>query len=275
MEHTDRVIFVSHPYAWRSQYPGRGEQVVYAGLTARQLVEMENAVAARWLEAVAHAGPRTAIVINGYSNDPAVRESQMGPLLEVVRRCMPGRSLITMHDANEAMGRHIVEHFRSTGRPIDDRTAWEAWGQSTEGCVPNWAGHIAAGAGVGRGIAMEYEMTFPDAAFAMTATFLKRKRIGDTDVCGYLSRAKDGELFAIYFAGVIHDFEAPRHVLLPAGTTAVHFTDKLGGPVELPHTAGCFRVPLGVAPVKPVYIRAGRAVTLEQFEGLLDAATVG
>lgn len=274
MQQVDHVIFVSHPYAWKSQYPNGGSNVVYGGFTGTQLVGMEGDVANRWLAAVSQADSHTAIVINGASSSHIAPDGPMAPLFQAVQQHMPGRSLVTIQNATESYGPHIVQQFQALGCTISPQATWEAWGQSTEGCAPNWAGHIAAGLGITQGIPLEYNLTFPDAAFAMTGTFLQRINLGGTDVYGYISQSQSGTPFAIYFPGVAHDTQAQRYVSLTASASAVSFTNKQGAAVTVSHSGNNYYVPLGVDPAVPVYVWANSGTSLSDFENVLAAGTV-
>ena len=128
--------------------------------------------------------------------------------------------------------------------------------------------------GLAKGFPMRYELTFPDAPFAMTGNFLERVALGDSDVSLYLSESKEGRPFAIFFPGVLRDGESTRYVELAVDRASVEFTNKRGEPATVPRQEDRFRVPLYVDGYgAPVYIW-GKDVQTPAFKAALAAARV-
>ena len=88
----------------------------------------------------------------------------------------------------------------------------------------------------------------------------------------YVSKSSAGELFAIYFPGVLRDGESDRHVALHIDPEHVRFTDKGGNPLDIPRESGRFRIPLHVDGYgKPVYVWA-KNLSLGEFRTQLAGA---
>lgn len=276
-----RLVFVSHPYAWECQFVGRPEALAkprWGGFTAAELVEMERRVSRRWPEEVCRLGPEDALVINGFNPSHAKMIKADGPLgtiWEAGRKHLGDRCLITAESPGEAYGRKILEQFRARGYAFDPRTlAGEGWGQSFEGCLPRWAGGIAAAIGMPRGIPMRYEMTFPDAPFAMTGRLVERLAIGQTDVYLYLLASKDGRPLGIFFPGVIHDAEPRRFARLSLGPGKVEFTTKRAEPYPIRPHGKSFAVPLNVdGRGDPIYIWS-KGLAADLFRSALASAEI-
>jgi len=274
-----RLVFLSHPYAWASQFhgnPAAAAKPRYGGFTGAQLVAMEQQVSRRWPEEIRRLGPDDALVVNGFPWGGATVLADDGPgapVLRAARERLGDRFLLTCSEPGEAYGRQIVEQFSARGYALNPASlASEGWGQSFEGCLPRWAGGMAAGIGIPRGIPMRYELTFPDAPFAMTGRFLRRIAIGGTDVSLYLFVAADGRPFGIFFPGIVRDTEPTRFALCSVAPGRVEFTTKRGEPVELLPQDGTTAVPLHVdGRGDPVYIWS-RGLGLEEFVASLAVA---
>lgn len=276
-----RLVFVSHPYAWESQFVGRPEALAkprWGGFTAAELIEMERRVSRRWPEEVCRLGLEDALVINGFNPHHAKvikADGPLGTIWEAGQKHLGDRCLITADSPGEAYGRKVVEQFRARGYVFDPRTlVGEGWGQSFEGCLPRWAGGIAAAIGMPRGIAMRYEMTFPDAPFAMTGRFVQRLTIGQTDVCLYLLASKEGRPLGIFFPGVIHDQEPRRFARLSLETGTVEFTTKRAEPYEIRPQGESFAVPLNVdGRGDPIYVWS-KGLAADLFRNALTTAEI-
>ena len=147
-------------------------------------------------------------------------------------------------------------------------------GNQQKVAFPNYAAHLAAGMGLTRGFPMRYELTFPDAPFAMTGSYLERIALTNSDVCLYLSESKAGRPFAIFFPGFLRDGAAPRCVKFSAKPASVSFTNKKDEPVTVQHVNGSFRVPLYVdGQGEPIYIW-GKDIAEPAFKRVLATARV-
>jgi hypothetical protein len=276
------LVFLSHPYAWEHQFCGNPEAAAkpcYAGYTGAEVVAMERRVSRLWPDEIRRLGPDEAMVINGpgWNNARlAGADGSLRPAWDAVQKHMQDRLLLTNSDPGESFGRKIVEQFRSRGYVFDPRTlVGEGWGQSFEGCVPRWAGGIAAAIGMPRGIPMRYDMTFPDAPFAMTGKFVQRLAIGRTDVNLYLFVAKDQRPFGIFFPAVIRDNEPPRFARFTADPNGVEFTTKRAEPFPLRSQGGTFAVPLNIdGRGDPVYIWS-KGLASREFKSALADARIG
>ena len=276
-----RLVFVSHPYAWESQFVGRPDALAkpcWGGFTAAELIEMERRVSRRWPEEVCRLGPEDALVINGFNPNHAKMIKADGPLgtiWEAGQKHLGDRCLITADSPGEAYGRKILEQFRARGYAFDPRTlVGEGWGQSFEGCLPRWAGGIAAAIRMPRGIPMRYAMTFPDAPFAMTGRFVERLAIGETDVYLYLLASKEGRALGIFFPGVIHDNEPRRFARLSLDLEQVEFSTKRAEPYQIRPQGKSFAVPLNVdGRGDPIYVWSNR-LAAHLFRNVLAAAEI-
>ncbi|NUQ66096.1 MAG: hypothetical protein HUU20_26845 [Pirellulales bacterium] len=276
-----RLVFVSHPYAWETQFIGQTEALAqprWGGFTGGELVEMERRVSRRWPEEVSQCGPETALVINGFSPDHAARIKADGPLgtiWEAGRKHLGDRCLITADSPGEAYGRKIVEQLRERGYAFDPGTlVGEGWGQSFEGCLPRWAGGVAAAIGMTGGIPMRYEMTFPDAPFAMTGRFVDRLRIGQTDVYLYLLASREGRPLGIFFPGVIRDSEPQRFAQLCLDPEKVEFTTKRAEPYAIQPQGKRLAVPLNIdGRGDPIYVWS-KGLAADAFQKALAAAEI-
>ena len=278
----ERLVFLSHPYAWELQFarhPESAETYRWANFSAADLVAMERRVSSRWPQEVGKLGSNDALLINYFGGRPADAELAKGPiapLLQAARERLGDRYLLLFGTpSRNAWGRQIQRQLREKGYTYDPATvATESWGQSTEGCVVNFAAHFAAGMGLPNGFPMRYELTFPDAPFAMTGKFLERVALGDSDVLLYLSESKEGRPFAIFFPGVLRDGESSRYVEFAVDPASVEFTNKKGEPVTVPREDTRFRVPLYVDGYgAPVYIW-GKGLETPAFKAALAAARV-
>jgi hypothetical protein len=278
----ERLVFLSHPYAWELQFardPGRAQTYRWADFSAADLVAMERKVSTRWPQEVRKLGPTDALIINYFGGRPPDAELEKGPiapLLQAAREHLGNRYLLLFgtQSKNEC-GREIRRQLLEKGYTYDPATvAAESWGQSTEGCVVNFAAHFAAGMGLAKGFPMRYDLTFPDAPFAMTGDFLERIALGDSDVSLYLSKSREGRMFAIFFPGVLRDGESNRYVEFAADPASVEFTNKKGEPATVPRVDGMFRLPLYVDGYgQPIYVWA-KDIEAAAFEATLAAARV-
>ena len=280
----ERLVFLSHPYAWEL-VSARDPEGVKKGkynwfdFNSADLVAMERKVSSRWPWEVGKLGSNDALIINYFGGRPPDAELKNGPiapLLRVARERLGDRYLLLFGTPSKnEWGRKIQRQLREKGYTYDPATvATESWGQSTEGCVVNFAAHFAAGMGLPKGFPMRYELTFPDAPFAMTANFLERVALGNSDVSLYLSESKEGRPFAIFFPGVLRDGESNRYVELALDPASVEFTNKKGEPVTVPREEGRFRVPLYVDGYgAPVYIW-GKGIEVPALKAALVAARV-
>ncbi len=277
-----RLVFLSHPYAWECQFSGNPEAAArprYAGYTGAELVAMERRVSRLWPDAIGRLGPEDAMVINGpgWGNPRlAMTDGSLRPAWESAEKHMGDRLLLTVSDPGESYGRKILEEFRSRGYAFDPRTlAGEGWGQSFEGCLPRWAGGIAAAIGMPRGIPMRYELTFPDAPFAMTGKFVDRLAIDETDVYLYLFASKEQRPFGIFFPGVIPDNGPPRFARFAADPTRFEFTTKRAEPFPIRAQRGTFAVPLNIdGRGDPVYVWS-KGLAAPEFKSVLAVARIG
>ena len=277
-----RLVFPSHPYAWELQAlrdPERAQTYRWFEFSMADLVAMERKVSSRWPQEVRKLGPHDALIINYFGGRPPDAELENGPiapLLRAAREHLGDRYLILFGTPSKnEWGREIQRQLREKGYTYDPATvATESWGQSTEGCVANYAAHFAEGMGLPKGFPMRYELTFPDAPFAMTGKFLERVTLGDSDVSLYLSEGKEGRPFAIFFPGLLRDGEANRYVEFAADPASVEFTNKKGEPVAVPGENGRYRVPLHVDGYgAPVYIW-GKGIKAPALKGMLEVARV-
>jgi len=277
-----RLVFLSHPYAWELQFlanPERAKTFEWGGFNAAELVAMERKVSSRWPEETRELGADAALIINYFGARPPDADLEKEPMASLLRAAgerLGDRHLVLFGTQPEnRFGEEIRRKLRDRGYTYDPSTvATESWGQSTEGCVANYSAHFAAGMGLPRGFPVRYEMTFPDAPFAMTGAFLERVAIGDTDASAYLFESKDGRPFAICFPGVLRDGESTRSVELTIDPARVAFTNKKGEPVAVPHENGRFRVPLHVDRYgAPVYIW-GKGVRAAELRAALASAAV-
>jgi hypothetical protein len=276
-----RLVFVSHPYAWESQFVGRPEALAkprWGGFTAGELVEMERRVSRRWPEEVCRLGREDALVINGFHPNHAKMikaSSPLGTIWEAGQKHLDDRCLITADSPGEAYGRKLLEQFRARGYVFDPRTlVGEGWGQSFEGCLPRWAGGIAAAIGMPRGIPLRYEMAFPDAPFAMTGRFSQRLAIGQTDVYLYLLASQEGRPLGIFFPGVIHDQEPRRFARFSLDPEKVEFTTKRAEPHQIRPQGKSFAVPLNVdGRGDPIYVWS-KGLAADLFRSALAAAEI-
>lgn len=278
----ERLIFLSHPYAWELQFarnPHGADDYRWGNFGAADLVAMERRVSSRWPRAVGKLGPKDALIVNYFGGRPPDAELEKGPiapLVRVAREHLGDRYLLLFGtQSNNEGGREIQRQFREKGYTYDPATvSTESWGQSTEGCVANFAAHFAEGMGLAKGFPMRYELTFPDAPFAITGKFLERVALGDSDVSLYLSESKEGRPFAIFFPGVLRDGESNRYVEFAIDPSHVEFTNKKGEPVTVPREEGHFRVPLHVDGYgAPVYIWA-KAIQTPALKAAIAAARV-
>ena len=259
----ERLVFLSHPYAWELQFarhPESAETYRWANFSAANLVAMERRVSSRWPQEIRKLGSKDALILNYFGGRPPDAELEKGPiapLLRAAREHLGDRYLLLFgtQPRNE-WGREIQRQLRERGYTYDPAMVLtESWGQSSEGCVVNFAAHFAEGMGLAKGFPMRYGLTFPDAPFAMTGNFLERVALGDSDVSLYLSESKEGRSFAIFFPGVLRDGESNRYVELVVDPASVEFTNKKGEPVTVPREEGRFRIPLYVDGYGlPVYI---------------------
>jgi hypothetical protein len=276
------LVFLSHPYAWEHRFSGNPEAAArpcYAGYTGAELLAMERRVSRLWPDAIRRLGPEDAMVINGpgWGNPRlAMRDGSLRPAWEAAQKHMGDRLLLTVSDPGESYGRKIVEQFRSRGYAFDSRTlAGEGWGQSFEGCVPRWAGGIAAAIGMPRGIPMRYDLTFPDAPFAMTGKFVDRLAIGETDVYLYLFASKDNRPFGIFFPGVIPDNGPRRFARFAVDPKQVEFTTKRAEPFPIRAQGQTFAVPLNTdGRGDPIYVWS-KGLAASEFRSALAAARIG
>ena len=278
----ERLVFLSHPYAWELQFarnPRHAESYRWGGFGAADLVAMERRVSSRWPQEIGKLGPKDALIVNYFGGRPPDAELEKGPiapLLQVARSHLGDRYLLLFGtQSNNEGGREIQRQFREKGYTYDPAAvSTESWGQSTEGCVANYAAHFAEGMGLPKGFPIRYELTFPDAPFAMTGKFLERIALGDSDVSLYLSESKEGRPFAIFFPGVLRDGESNRYVEFAIDPPCVEFTNKKGEPVTVPREEGRFRVPLFVDGYgAPVYIWA-KGIPTPALKAALAAARV-
>ncbi|NLX99351.1 MAG: hypothetical protein GXY83_24705 [Rhodopirellula sp.] len=272
-------MFVSHPYAWETQLLGRTEELTqqrWGGFTGAELVEMERRVSRRWPEEISQCGPETALVINGFNTNHAKRiDGPLGTIWDAGQKHLGDRCLITADSPGEAYGRKIIEQFRARGYVFDPCTlVSEGWGQSFEGCLPRWAGGVAAAIGMPGGIPMRYDMTFPDAPFAMTGRFVQRLRIGQTDVYLYLLASRDGRPLGIFFPGVIYDSEPRRFARLALDPEKVEFTTKRAEPYQISPQGKSLAVPLNIdGRGDPIYVWS-KGLAANVFKNALAAAEI-
>ena len=122
---------------------------------------------------------------------------------------------------------------------------------------------------------MRYDMTFPDAPFAMTGRFVERVAIGQTDVCLYLFASKDNRPFGIFFPGIVRDNELRRYARFTIDPNEVEFTTKRAEPQPIRARDKSFAVPLPVdGRGDPIYIWSKRLAASE-FRSALAAARIG
>ena len=276
-----RLLFLSHPCAWECQFYGKPEAAAkprYAGYAGTELIEMECRISRLWPDEIRRLGPEDALVVNsaGGSNPRLVAAAgPLGPACEAAQKHMRDRCLITVSGPGEAYGRKLLDQFRSRGHTFDPRTlVGEGRGQSFEGCLPRWAGGIAAAIGMRRGIPMRYDMTFPDAPFAMTGAFAERLAIGQTDVYLYLFASEDERPFGIFFPGVIRDIEPPRFAKCSADPNKVEFTTKRAEPRQLRPREQTFAVRLNIdGRGDPIYVWS-KGLSAPEFKNVLAAVQI-
>jgi len=278
----DRLVFLSHPCAWELQFlqnTNRARTYRLADSTAVDLVRMERKVSSRWLEAIRQLGSNAFLIIDyfgGRPPDARLESGSVAPLLRAAREYLGDRYLVLFGTRpSNSEGVELRNRLLARGFTYDPATvSIESWDQSTEGCVANYGAHFAAGMGLRRGFPMHYELTFPDAPFAMTGRYLERFSLGNTDVSCYLSEDSEGHPFAIFFPGMLRDGESNRQVILTLKPGQVRFTDKMGNLVTLLSDNGSFRIPLYVDGYgKPVYAWGKKLATAE-FRAALAAAVV-
>jgi len=278
----EHLVFLSHPYAWELQFardPEREKTYRWANFGAAELVAMERSVSSRWPQEVRKLGAKDALIVNYFGGRPPDAELEQGPiapLLRAAREHLGDRYLLLFGTpSRNEWGREIQRQLRERGYTYDPAIVpTESWGQSTEGCVVNFAAHFAEGMGLAKGFPMRYELTFPDAPFAMTGNFLERVALGDSDVSLYLSESKEGRPFGIFFPGVLRDGESNRFVEFATDPASVEFTNKKGEPVTVLREEGRFRVPLYVDGYgEPVYIW-GKDIQALALKAALAAARV-
>jgi pimeloyl-ACP methyl ester carboxylesterase len=277
-----RLVFLSHPYAWELQFlanPERAKTFEWGGFNAAELVAMERRISSLWPEEIGKLGADAALIINYFGARPPdadLGKEPTAPLLRAADEHLGDRHLVLFGtQPQNRFGEEIRQKLRERGYTYDPYTvATESWGQSTEGCVADYSAHFAAGMGLPMGFPIRYEMTFPDAPFAMTGAFLERVAIGDTDVSAYLFESKDGGPFAICFPGALRDGESTRCVELTIDPARVEFTNKKGEPVAVARESGRFRVPLHVDRYgAPIYIW-GKGVKAAELRAALASADV-
>jgi hypothetical protein len=276
----DELVFLSHPFAWEEQAHDGGERA-WGGFSAEQLVAMERQVSDRWAGAIRSLGPTAALVINCMPSvkDEDLRQADQAAaaatvnasrasarLVAVARAHIGSHRLVVLSGSSQiggpdgapsgvvlptsAWGREIRRLLQSHGLQYDPATVRaEVWGQSSEGCVQWYAARFAAALTLPRGFSMRYDLTFPDAPFAMVGQHVEtllacscepkaaESNCSRRDVVAHTFRSKSEERpFAVFIPGVVLDDEPVRTIVLRAAANAVAFTNKASAPAAVEAT---------------------------------------
>lgn len=278
LKNLTRLVFLCHPYAWEVQFRLGSRDIdtyTWGGFSGREILAMERKVSRRWPGEIQKLGPEEALVVVTMGiADREGEEVVIAPVVKAAREHLNRRGLIVRSrpDPAESLGRLIKQALLDNGYTYDPSSlVTEAWGQSFEGCAPNYSGHAAAGMGLPLGFPMRYDLTFPDAPFAMTAEFVERVPIANTDLSLYLFEGQEGRPFAIYFPGVVRDDEPTRIVRFTADPSQVEFSTKRGERRSVSFWDGTYSIPLHVdGSGDPIYIWGNGVTTGELKECLIN-----
>jgi hypothetical protein len=229
----EKIYFLIHPLLYRAPAPEPTSEDPGSAERYEQYAEYERKISPRWFDSIAQMGPNEVLVVGAPGcpkdleehvtqhlgrrglviRDVLTNQADLWERLSPEAKTGLGHDLLAMYWKHgfswtsdpltqpiiaRGWAERIKETFTRRGLTFDPATVQaEAWGESFEGCVANYARYLGTYLDLAHPIEDNFELTVPDAPFLLTARFLERVPL-DHSVRLYLWECPDSRYVALF-----------------------------------------------------------------------------
>jgi hypothetical protein len=269
----ERIVFLIHPLVYETLTP---EDIHNRNLSI--YADREQEIKALWLKEAETL--KNTLVAQLYG--PKYLQAALAERMGVEWACFVHAEHVEgmpQLEYDTRLVQSIRDHMAEHDLTLDPATVTsEIWGESFEGCAPDYASSFAVLLGLQNKPRMRFEMTMYDSRFIKGAKVIEIIPIPNSDIEAVLFRLYDETFAAIYQARLTAQRLDNRLITVHLDPTCTLVCTKLGHTVwpPKPWQKGdpSVNIPYQLKTRDYYWVRSG-AISLERFRELIAAAVVG
>ncbi len=269
----ERIVFLIHPLVYETLTP---EDIHNRNLAI--FADREQEIKARWLKEAESLKNTLVLQLYGPKYLQVALVERMGAEWACYIHAEYTQGMPQL-EYDTRLAKCIRDHIAEHGLTLDPATVnSEIWGESFEGCAPDYASSFAFLLGLKNPPKMRFEMTAYDSRFLKGAEVVEVIPISSSDIEAVIFKLYDEAFVAIYQTRLTPQRLDNRLITVDLDPTCTLVCTKLGHTVWPPKPwqkgDSSVTVPYQLKTRDYYLVRSG-AISFERFRELIAAAVVG